>query len=77
MGTGVAFILYYYIIDALGAVAAASVAYIPPVVALAIGLGLVGEEIDLWELAGAALILLGILLVNRKPGAELGRDPVR
>ena len=66
VGTGLAFILYYHIIEALGAVAAASVAYIPPVVALAIGVFLAGEAVDFWEYAGAALILAGVVLVNRQ-----------
>ena len=65
LGTGLAFILYYNIIDALGAVAAASVAYVPPVVALAIGFALVGEAISALEFAGAMLILIGVVLVNR------------
>ncbi|WP_108880605.1 EamA family transporter [Anderseniella sp. Alg231-50] len=66
LGTGIAFIIYYYIIDELGAVSAASVAYIPPVVAIIIGVFLVGEKIDLREYLGAALILVGVALVNRK-----------
>jgi drug/metabolite transporter (DMT)-like permease len=66
LGTGLAFILYYYIIDQLGAVAASSVAYIPPVVAIVIGVFLAGEKIDPWEYLGAALILAGVVLVNRK-----------
>lgn len=73
LGTGLAFILYYYIIDELGAVSASSVAYIPPVVAIAIGVFLVGEEIDLWEFFGAALILAGVVLVNRKQPSNPAR----
>ena len=65
LGTGVAFILYYYIIDRLGGVAAATVAYIPPLVALAIGVILAGEQVEAIEYAGAALILFGLALVNR------------
>jgi len=70
VGTGVAYIIYYFIIDRLGAVSAASAAYIPPVVALAIGVVLVGENVDQWEYAGAALILAGVILVNRKTAAS-------
>ena len=66
LGTGLAFIIYYYIIDKLGAVSASSVAYIPPVVAIIIGVFLVGENIDPWEYLGAALILAGVVLVNKK-----------
>ena len=46
LGTGVAYILYYFIIDKLGAVSASSVAYIPPVVAIIIRVFLIGEKID-------------------------------
>ena len=37
LGTGVAYVLYYFIVDHLGAVTASSATYIPPVVALGIG----------------------------------------
>ncbi len=43
LGTGVVYIIYYYIIENLGAVSASSVAYIPPVVAIIIGVVAVGE----------------------------------
>ena len=65
LGTGVAYILYYFIIEKLGAVAASSVAYIPPVVALAIGVIFVGEKIVFWEYLGTALILGGVILINK------------
>ena len=70
VGTGIAYIIYYFIIDQLGAISAASVAYIPPVVALVIGVVLVGERIDPWEYSGAALILAGVILVNRTTAAS-------
>ena len=66
LGTGLAYILYYYIIDKLGAVSASSVAYIPPVVAIVIGVVLVGEKIELLDYLGAASILAGVVLINRK-----------
>lgn len=70
LGTGLAFILYYNIIETLGAVSAASVAYVPPVVALLIGFILVGEAISATELVGAALILVGVVLVNQRNRAD-------
>ena len=66
LGTGVAFILYFYIIEKLGAVSSASVAYIPPVVALIIGAVIVGENITLYEYAATAAIFAGVYLINRK-----------
>ncbi len=73
LGTGVAFIIYYYIIDKLGAVSASSVAYIPPVVAMGIGFVFVGETIRMLEAIGAAFVFLGLVLVNKatKIGAHL------
>lgn len=67
LGTGLAYISYYYIIDTLGAVAASSVAYIPPVIAIAIGVFLAGEHIEPIEYLGAALIFAGVVLVNTRP----------
>ena len=66
LGTGLAFIIYYYIIAHLGAVSASTVAFIPPVVAILIGVFLAGETIEAWEYLGAALILAGLLMVNMK-----------
>ena len=65
LGTGIAYIIYYYIIDKLGAVAASSVAYVPPVVALIIGVLIAGEDIVIWDYFGAALILVGVVLIKR------------
>ena len=66
LGTGVAYILYYFIINKLGAVAASSVTYLPPVVALLIGAVLVGESITWLDYFATALILGGVLLLNRR-----------
>ena len=76
-GTGIAYIIYYYIIEELGAVAASAVAYVPPVVALIIGVLIVDEDILAWDYFGAALILTGVVLINRikPPGKRKQSDP--
>ncbi len=66
LGTGLAFILYYYIINNLGAVAASSTTYLPPIVALIIGYAFIGEDIDIIDCIGTILIFIGIFIVNRK-----------
>lgn len=71
LGTGLAYLIYYFIIAKSGAVVASSVTYIPPVVALVIG-ALVGEAIGLYELAATGLILAAILLINKKQANEKG-----
>jgi drug/metabolite transporter (DMT)-like permease len=68
LGTGVAYILYYFIVDHLGAITASSATYIPPVVALAIGWILVKEPLDILDAAAVLLILTGVaVLRSRSP----------
>lgn len=66
LGTGLAFVLYYYIIEQLGAVSAASTTYLPPVVALIIGYFFIGENIDLIDCLGTVLIFIGVFIVNKR-----------
>ena len=66
LGTGLAYILYYFIVSQLGAVAAASSTYIPPVIALLIGVLIVGEHITTVDVIGAGLILMGVVLINKR-----------
>ncbi|MBD8870341.1 DMT family transporter [Nocardioides sp. MJB4] len=68
LGTGVAYILYYVIVDLLGAVTASSATYIPPVVALAIGWLLVGEPLDLLDGVAVLLILVGVAVLRSAAG---------
>ena len=65
LGTGLAYIIYYYIVERMGAIAASSVTYIPPVVALLIGAIIVGEPIAPLDYLAAALILLGVVLLKK------------
>jgi drug/metabolite transporter (DMT)-like permease len=60
LGTGVAYILYYMIVDRLGAVAASGVTYIPPVVALGIGAWFAGEPVRASDIVAMAAILIGV-----------------
>src|ERR1700733_4778471 len=68
-GTGVAYMLYYFIVQRLGALAASSVTYIPPVVALLMGLMFAGEPIRPLHLLAMACILGGVYLLQsgRRP----------
>lgn len=63
LGTGVAFLIYYYLLQQLGAVASSGSTYITPVVALAIS-RLAGETVGPLELAAAALVLTSIALLQ-------------
>ncbi len=62
-GTGLAYVAYYFIVEKLGAVTAASVTYLPPLVAIMIGL-LVGEQLDGFDIAAIVLILTGVAVLQ-------------
>jgi len=64
LGTGLAYILYYFIVQRLGAVAASSTTYIPPVIALLIGFFLVDEPLQMADLLAVAAILGGVYILQ-------------
>jgi drug/metabolite transporter (DMT)-like permease len=64
LGTGVAYLLYYYVMNTLGAVRAAGVTYLVPVTAVFWGAVVLHEEVSASVIAGLLVILAGILLVN-------------
>ncbi|MCV6627271.1 MAG: DMT family transporter, partial [Cellvibrionaceae bacterium] len=66
LGTGCAYIFYYYIVAKLGAVTASSATYIPPVVALAIG-AFLGEPLGWASFVATGLIFLGVFLLKSSP----------
>lgn len=66
LGTGVAYLIYYFLIVRMGAVAASSVTYIPPVVALLIGWLFAGEAISWLELLSMICISGGVFLLQRR-----------
>ena len=64
LGTGVAYTLYYYVMNTLGAVRAAGVTYVVPVTAVFWGALLLNETVSSSVIAGMLVILAGIVLVN-------------
>lgn len=64
LGTGAAYIIYYFLVNQMGAIAASGVTYIPPVVALTIGAVLVGEEVRSLDILAMGLILTGVWRVQ-------------
>jgi drug/metabolite transporter (DMT)-like permease len=63
-GTGIAYIIYYFLVNRMGAIAASGVTYIPPVVALLIGVLFVGESVSLIDILAMSLILIGVWRVQ-------------
>ncbi|WP_299355940.1 DMT family transporter [uncultured Shimia sp.] len=70
LGTGLAYVLYYYVIGQLGAVRASALTYVPPVVALFLGALFLGEAIVAFDYLATALIFVGVILVNKRPKSQ-------
>lgn len=77
LGTGMAFLIYYYLLQELGAVAASGATYITPNVALLIGWA-TGEKIGPLEIAAIVLALASIamLQIGRQRAVKLTEQEV-
>ena len=66
IGTGFAYVLNYQIITSEGATVASTVTYLLPVVAIVLGVLVLGESVTVTTLAGIALVLAGVALTRRR-----------
>jgi drug/metabolite transporter (DMT)-like permease len=75
LGTGLAYLIYYLLIQRAKASQMSLVTYLLPVTALVYGSLFLGEQVTLFSLLGFALIVAGIILVNRanQPAAKLAQ----
>jgi drug/metabolite transporter (DMT)-like permease len=65
-GSGVAYLLYYYTMNTLGAVRATGVTFVVPVTAVFWGVVLLREVLTPQVVAGMVVILTGIVLTNMR-----------
>ncbi|MFC3199941.1 DMT family transporter [Parapedobacter deserti] len=73
VGTALAMILYYKLLQLTSAIFAAMVTYLMPIVAVMWGL-LDGERLAWSHAAGGALILVGVYLIQQKPKAQVAAE---
>jgi drug/metabolite transporter (DMT)-like permease len=66
INTGLAYWLFYLLIDEAGAATASVITYVMPVVALVLGVGLLGERFTIGAVAGMVLIMLGAWLATSR-----------
>ena len=76
IGTGFAYVLNYQIITSEGATVASTVTYLLPVVAIVLGVLVLGESITVITLAGIALVLAGVALTRRRVKPASGEHRV-
>lgn len=78
-GSGIAYLLYYYTMNTLGAVRATGVTFVVPITAVFWGMLLLHETLSLPIVIGMVVILAGIVLTNlrrpRRRQAAAERDP--
>jgi len=65
-GSGVAYLLYYYTMQTLGAVRATAVTFVVPITAVFWGAFLLHESVTVATVVGGLVILVGIVLTNRR-----------
>jgi drug/metabolite transporter (DMT)-like permease len=59
LGSGIAYLLYYRVLDVVGSAIASSVTYITPVIAVILGVLILKEELHWYELVGGLIVILG------------------
>ena len=64
VGTGVAYVFYYRIIDAAGSTIASSVTIVQPVVAVILGMLILKETLNWFEVVGGVVIILGAMITQ-------------
>ena len=78
VGTGLAYVLNYSLLTSDGPTTASLVAYLIPIVAAVLGVIVLGDVLPPGAVVGAAVVLLGVALVRRRPqpvSAARNHDP--
>ena len=75
VNTGIAYWLFYLLIDEAGGGYASVSTYVTPVVALFLGVGLLAERLTIGAIAGLILIAVGAWLATRQRAAPSRQDP--
>lgn len=72
LGSCLAYILYFYVLEAWGATRTTLVTYVVPVVGVAAGVLFLQEQVDWRMFVGGFLILSGVAAVNWRPSRARG-----
>ena len=75
LGSFLAYVLYFFLIEHLGATLASMVTYMFPVVGVAIGVLLLNERLDPRLLIGTVLVVMGIIIVGLRYDGRMSRVP--
>ena len=67
LSSGMAYLLYFHLLAAVGPTRASLVTYAIPLVGIALGVVFLGERLDAWLVGGALLILSSVWVVSHAP----------
>ena len=70
--TAAAFLLLFFLIGEVGPVRATTITYVNPAVAVVAGAVVLDEPVTAWTVLGFVLVVLGSVLVTRRPAAREG-----
>lgn len=70
LGSGIAYLVFFRLLQAWGATRTSMVAYLLPIVGIALGALVLNEAVDARLIIGTALIIGGIFVVNSRLGAR-------
>ncbi len=66
VGTGITYILIQTLIKQAGASVASDTTYLILFVAIVLGIVVLGEQINIWQIIGSALIFIGLVIINSR-----------
>ena len=66
VGTGITYILIQTLIKQAGASIASDTTYLILFVAIILGIVVLGEKINIWQIIGSTLILIGLVIINSR-----------
>lgn len=75
IGTGIAYILQFEVVRAVGPTVSATVTYLIPVVAVTLGVVVLGERLGIWQVIGAAVVIGAGILVGQRPRTKVVAAP--
>ncbi len=65
--TALAFLVLFALVGEIGPVRATTITYVNPAVAIIAGVLILSEPVTVWTLVGFVLVVMGSVLVNRRP----------
>ena len=77
LGSGVAYLLFYKVLDVVGSAIASSVTYITPVIAVILGVLLLNEDLHWYEPVGGLVVIAGAAISQGSILALFGPKPAR